>query len=173
MTAETPILTQWDGEAFVPAHQGWAKRADKDYVVGETYRIAPVEDRSARSHRHYFASVNEAWRNLPEGLTDQFPSADHLRRWALIKAGYRDEQSIVCSSKAEAQRVAAFIKPIDDYAVVVVREAVVIRYTAKSQSTRAMGKEEFQRSKDAVLDVLAQMIEVERPALEQQAGQAA
>src|SRR3546814_9642927 len=55
----------------------------------------------------------------------RFATPDHLRRWALIRAGYRDERSIVCASKAEAQRLAAFIKPMDDYAVVLVSEAVV------------------------------------------------
>ncbi len=170
---ERPILTAWDGESFIPVNQGHARMADQDYVVGQTYRVAPVEDRSARSHRHFFASVNEAWRNLPEELVERFPSAEHLRKYALIRAGYRDERSIVCASKAEAQRVAAFIRPMDDFALVIVKEAVVIVYTPKSQSLRAMGKREFQASKDAVLEVVSQIIGVSRPTLEQNTSAAA
>ena len=56
---------------------------------------------------------------------------------------------------------------------VVVNEATVTVMTAKSQSMRAMGRVEFQRSKEAVLDVVAQMIGVKRDALAANAGKAA
>ena len=170
---ERPILTAWDGESFSPVNQGHARIADQDYVVGARYAMAPVEDRSMRSHRHYFSCIRDAWENLPEGLAEGFATPDHLRRFALIKAGYRDERSIVCASKAEAQRVAAFIRPMDEYALVTVREAVVIVYTPKSQSLRAMGKREFQESKDAVLTVLSHMIGVTPKALRENTDRAA
>jgi hypothetical protein len=149
---------RWSGEVMTPLHP---RRADAAFVIGEVYTLAEVQGRSAASHNHYFAALNDAWLNLPEDKAERFPTADHLRKWALIRAGYRDERSIVCASKAEAQRVAAFLKPMDDYAVVVVSEAVVTVYTAKSQSVKAMGKQDFQASKDAVLTVLAEMIGVE------------
>ena len=173
MTAEAPILCTWDGEAFVPLNQAQAKLCDRDYVVHERYRMAPVQDRSWRSHAHYFASINEAWQNLPDNAAERFPTSEHLRKWCLIKAGYRDERSIVCSSKAEAQRVAAFVRPMDDYAVVIAREAVVMVFTAKSQSMRAMGKKDFQASKDAVLQIISDMIQVEPAKLQENAGKAA
>ncbi len=122
--------------------------------------LAPVEDRSAASHRHYFAAINECWRSLSEELADQFASAEHLRKAALIKAGYRDERSIVCASHAEALRVAAFIRPLDDYAIVSVVGSTVVQLTAKSQSQKAMGKEVFGASKEAVFNVLAEMLGV-------------
>lgn len=158
MTGAPPLLCRWDGEHFTPAGPHWARMADKHFVVGALYPLEAREDRSVASHRHFFAAVNEAWQNLPDDLAARFPSPDHLRKWALIKSGYRDERSIVCASKAEAQRVAAFVKPIDGFAVVIVSAAVVTLYTAKSQSVRAMGKEEFGKSKDAVLDALATLI---------------
>lgn len=165
-----PIVFDWDGEAMVPRHPGLA---DRHYVVGQSYRLIPHEDRSVRSHRHYFACINDAWSNLPEHLAERLPTPDHLRKYALIKAGYRDERSIVAASKAEAQRLAAFMKPMDDYAVIVAREAVVTVYTAKSQSMKAMGKKTFMASKDAVLDVLSQMIGTSREALAKNAQRAA
>ena len=173
MTAERPILCDYDGESFTPASHAQARVADQDYVVGLRYRIAPVEDRSMRSHRHYFSCINESWRNLPDDLAERFASPDHLRRFALIKAGYRDERSITCASKAEAQRVAAFVRPIDDFAVVIVHEATVLQYTAKSQSLRAMGKAEFQESKDKVLQIISDMIGVTPAALRENAERAA
>lgn len=156
----SPIIFTWDGEVMKPQPR-FAKMADRQYVVGEDYPLAPVSSRSQASHNQYFALIHEAWLNLPEAFSERFPSEDHLRKYALIKAGYRDERTLVCASKAEALRVAAFTKPIDEYALVTVRDAVVTVYTAKSQSAASMGKEDFQASKDAVLGVLAAMLGVE------------
>ena len=154
-----PLPFVWDGEAL-RIRPSFQRQADDQFCIGETYTMAPVEERSAASHRHYFSAINEAWQNLPEDLAGRYPTAEALRKAALIRAGYRDERSIVCASKAEAGRVAAFVRPMDDFAYVTVSEAVVTVYTAKSQSLRAMGKAEFQKSKDDVLTALAAMIGV-------------
>jgi hypothetical protein len=170
MSATPPIWFNWDGEAMVPKHP---RIADKHFVVGEPYCLVPHEERSVNSHRHYFAAINEAWSNLPEDLVEQFPTPERLRKYALVRAGYADERSIVCASKAEAQRVAAFIRPMDQYAVVTVSESVVRVYTPQSQSMRAMGKKAFQESKDKVLNVIAQMIGVSAETLASEARRAA
>ncbi|MCG8446506.1 MAG: hypothetical protein MI753_12415 [Hyphomicrobiales bacterium] len=167
-----PILFQWDGEAMAPASQRFAKLADEHFVIGERYPLVLHQDRSKRSHDHFFASVADAWANLPED-EDRFPTAEHLRKWALIKAGYADERTIVCGSKAEAQRVAAFVKPIDPYAVVLVNGPVVKFYTAQSQSMRAMGKTVFQDSKEAVFRILDELLGVQVGTTKQHAGRAA
>lgn len=169
---DAPVIYQWTGEAMVPQAR-FARLCDRQFVVGEHYRLVPHEDRSAASHRHFFAAVNDAWENLPEHLAERFPTSEHLRKWALIKAGFRDERTLVAASKAEAQRLAAFVRPMDDFAVVVVSEATVTVYTAKSQSVRAMGKAAFQASKDGVLSVLSEMIGVPPATLARNAGMAA
>lgn len=56
--------------------------------------------------------------------------------------------------------MAAFLKPVDDFALISVAGNVVIERKAKSQSIRAMGKREFQESKTKVLGVLADMLGV-------------
>jgi len=160
----TPLPFTWNGEAMV-IRPGFQKRADEAFCIGEGYTLAVVEDRSAASHRHYFAAVNEAWANLPEHLAERWPSAEHLRKAALIRTGYRDERSFACSSRAEAIRMAAFLKPIDDFAMVALSGTTVLVLTAKSQSVRAMGKAVFQESKDAVLNALAEMIGTDAEAL--------
>lgn len=147
----------WDGEVLIPA-RGFHRYADKHLVIGERYIVETVEERSAKSHRHYFAAIREVWANLPEQLAEQCPSPEALRKRALIMTGYRDETSIVCASKAEAIRVAAFVRPADEFAVVSVNGPVVVRWTAKSQSSRAMDKATFRASKDAVLDWCAGLI---------------
>jgi CRISPR/Cas system Type II protein with McrA/HNH and RuvC-like nuclease domain len=170
MTA--PVIFTWDGDVMVPLLR-FKRLCDKEFTVHEQYPLVVQEERSRVSHAHYFASVNEAWANLPEAVAEQFPTSEHLRKYALIKAGYADERSIVCSTKAEAQRVAAFIKPMDAYAVVVVKEAVVKVFTAKSQSVKSMGRDEFQDSKQKVLNILADLVGVRIEALQANSGTAA
>lgn len=159
--SSAPILLSWDGEAFYPASPYWASRADRQFVVGETYKLVEHHDRSEASHNHYFASISNAWNTLPDHLLAEYPTAEHLRKKMLVKCGYADERTVVCASKAEAERVAAFIKPMDNYAVVIFHEAVVKVYTAQSQSLKAMGKREFQESKEAVLAAIDRLLGVE------------
>jgi hypothetical protein len=166
-----PLAFRWDGEAMRVLPR-FAKEADKRFVIGEIYALDEVHERSAKSHAQYFAALREGWLNLPDDLAQQFPTQEHLRKHALIRTGFRDERSIAASSRAEALRLAAFVKPIDEYAIVTTTRSLVVVYTAKSQSYRQMGKAEFQRSKQAVLDFIDSLLGVERGAT-QRAGEAA
>lgn len=150
-----PTEFYWSGEAMVPVKPTLAAGR---YTEGEVYTLVPWEARSQASHNHYFASIAEGWQNLPDHHLTQFPTPEHLRKKALIKAGYRDERSVVCESKLDARKVAAFIRPLDEYAIVVVRENVVMHLTAKSQSQKAMGKAVFEESKAKVLEIVADLI---------------
>lgn len=172
MSEAPPILCRWDGDAFVPVGR-FARTADDHYVVGENYQIVQHQERSSKSHRHYFAAVNDAWASLPEGMGDRFPTPDHLRKFALIRTGYCDERTFVAGSRAEAVRLAAFLRPVDDFAVVEVQGTTVVVRTAKTQNMRAMDKAAFTASKNAVLDYLADLIAVEPGALAANAGRAA
>ena len=139
------------------------------FETGKRYQLDDMDEVQAASsaeRRRYFACVREAWMQLPESKTEQYPTPNHLRRWALIKCGFHDQRSIACSSKEEAARVASFIKPMDSYAVVVLKDDVVSIYTAKSQRVRAMDKKTFQTSSRAVLDCLSEAIGVTRKQLE-------
>jgi len=159
--SSSPILMKWDGEAMVPASPYWAASADRQFVVGKVYKMVEHHDRSESSHNHYFSSIGNAWNTLPDDRLAEYPTAEHLRKKMLVKCGYADERTVVCASKAEAERVAAFIKPMDNYAIVVFHEAVVKVYTAQSQSLKAMGKREFQESKEAVLAAIDRLLGVE------------
>jgi hypothetical protein len=110
------------------------------------------------------------WLNLPERVAPQFPDAEILRKHALIRSGYADKRSIVCRSAAEAQRVAAFIAPMDGYAIVTVDATTVTVWTAQSQSMRAMGKKAFQASKEAVLGYVSDLIGLPAEADERRAA---
>jgi hypothetical protein len=156
----TPLLFRWEGDCFkpIPRH---AKECDARYTIGEHYALEEIKERSTKSHAQYFAALNDAWLNLPETIAQRFATSEHLRKHALIGCGYFDKRSIQAASKAEALRLAAFIRPMDEYAIVTVSAALVEVYTAKSQSYKAMGKKDFQDSKTAVLDYVAALIGTE------------
>lgn len=158
-----PLRLRYEGEGeFRVVSNYWAMKADQEFVVGEVYAMVEHHDRSANSHRHYFAVIADAWRTLPDQLLEQYPTSEHLRKKALVWKGYRDERTIVAASQAEAERMAAFVKPMDDFAVVTVRDAVIRVWTAKSQSVKAMGAKDFQQSKSDVLDFIDDLLGVER-----------
>lgn len=148
----------WQGDAMTPADQRSRQLADQHLVVGESYRLTPHENRTGRSHNHFFACVHEAWQTMPDDMLDRFPSSEHLRKYALIKSGHCDMRTLVAASKAEAQRIAAFMAPMDGFALVVASEATVTIYTAKSMSKRAMGAKGFQNAKDDVFRVIGELI---------------
>ena len=170
MTA--PLYYAWDGDSFRPLLR-FADRARKQYTIGEKYRLVEEHERSTQSHNHYFATIEEAFRNLPEDIAASYPTSTHLRRWALCKAGYADERSIVASSNEEARKIAGFVRPSDPYAVITVSGNVVKVFTAQSQSKKAMGAKTFQDSKTKTLDIIAGLVGVDAETLSANAGRAA
>lgn len=166
------IAFEWTGEEFKPLPR-FRRECDRHYVVGQVYHLVEEHERSQASHRQYFAAVHDAWLNLPEAMGEQFPTSEHLRKWALIKAGFCNERDEVFSNAADALRAAALIRPADEYAIVEARGVVVKVYTAKSQSVRAMAKDEFEASKRAVLDLVASYIKLDAHTLSANAGAAA
>lgn len=165
---ELMFAAMWDGSALIPA-RGHSARIAKELGAGEVVTLEIVADRSAASHRHYFASINSGWQNLPEDLGDRFPTPEHLRKFLLIKTGYAVSQTHACASRAEALRLAKLASALADFSVVTTDDATVTIWTAKSQSVRAMGKAEFMKSKQAVLDALDDLIGVARGETEKNA----
>ena len=158
-----PIMLQYEGEgAFKPSGPYWAKQADKHYVIGERYNLVQHHDRTAASHNHEFAWLKEAWQSLPESIADSYPTSEHLRKRALIEAGYFDEQVIDAGTNAAALRVAAGVRsfPGEEFSLIIVRGPAVVVRRARSQSRRAMNKLEFQDSKSKVMEVVAGLIGV-------------
>lgn len=160
--SEAPTLKcQWTPEGFRPANRIVAQRAAESLRPGDYYFVTYEHERSQKTHKHQFAWVREAWKTLPEHLEQEFASPDHLRKWALIQAGYYDEKIIDVGTKAGAERVAAFVRGDDEFAHVVARGGVVVVRKAQSQSVAAMGARQFQASKSAILDIISNLLEVE------------
>lgn len=171
-----PIVSRWTGEEFTPLGRS-RKDCDAQLIAGQIYRIEIVEQRSEANHRHYFATVNEAWANLPEDMAQQFPNPEMFRKFCLIKTGYCTQEQHVAATRAEAQRMRAFAARItsnaDDYSIVSVDGTVVTVWRAESQSYRHMGKKRFTESKQATLEYMASLIGVSSKELTVTAGQAA
>lgn len=153
-----PLRFQWDGEAMRPATRYWAREADKRFVVGETYTLDELHVRSHQTHAHYFACIKAAWESLPDNLAAIYPSSEHLRKTALVRAGYATQVQHVTKSAAEADRLAAVIRPYDTYQIVTVNGPVVTVWHAMSQDHRSMDKATFQASKEAVLRWIGDLI---------------
>jgi hypothetical protein len=160
----------WRDGVFVPENR-IAAYCDEQFGEGEIVTFERHEERSIATHNHYFACIQTAWDNLPNA-EERFPTPESLRHWALIRSGHCTENSIACDTPEQAQVVAGFMGNSEG-TIIVVRENIIKKYTAKSQSMQAMNKEEFQRSKVDVLDTIAELIAVTRKRLEQNAGAAA
>ena len=145
------VPLQYLGEGQFQAPKGFAKRCDDALVIGDVQRWEIAHERNAASHAHYFAVVAEAWENLPEDMAADFPSPDHLRKWALIRSGFCNISKVIAGEDPKPML-------LDSYAIVVSENGVTTIYTAKSQSVRSMGKAEFQKSKEAVLAEIGKII---------------
>lgn len=163
-----PILFQWNGEALEPATGYWRKAADHYLTIGQRYRMVEEHERSNATHNHEFAWLQEAWNSLPDELFAQYPNSEILRKHGLIAKGYCTMVQHVCASAAEAQRLAAILKPYAAYALVVPRGTVVTVYTAVSQSKRAMGAKQFQQSKQALMEFVGDLLGVDPATIGQQ-----
>lgn len=156
-----PLPFIWTGDSFQPVNRHWARKCDERFVVGQSYTLDEVHVRSSATHAHYFATLHDIWQSLPEHLSEQYPTEEHLRKYALIRTGFCTMQQHVCASKAEAVRLAAAIRPYDPYQVVVVKDSVVTAYHAISQDYRSMDKKKFAESKEKVLDWCSALIGAE------------
>lgn len=170
MTAVRPLKFRWNGESMVPLVSHVARDL---YEPGRAYWLKPWEPASSASRRHYHAVLNEGWNNLPERVAPRFPSSEHLRKYLLMRTGHRKETFIATESNEAALQVATGLRAKNEFAIVQVRDTTVVMWEAKSQSDLVMDKAEFERSKNDVLDSLAEMIGVERQTLDRNAGRAA
>ena len=155
----------WTGRGFLPVER-FAAAAGEKFVPGAVYWMSVEPERTEASHRHEFAFVAEAWRNLPDDIAVDFDNPEVLRKRALIATGWCVVKDHACASRAEAQRLARVLQnELDDYAVVVVRDDVVRVCRAKSQARNRMKAAEFQRSKDDIIRWIAELIGVTPEAL--------
>ena len=136
-----------DGKVWVP----------EEYALALADKLR-IKQRSTASHNHQFAEIHDLWENLPadHAQAPYAASADAFRKHALIQAGYCDVDTLAFETQAQAIKSAPFIartaRKAHGYALTIVRGSLVVCSTPHSQSFKAMGKDKFHESKQAVLD---------------------
>lgn len=133
---------------------------------GEILAVTIERGRSAKSHRHQFAWLKDAWLNLPEACANEpwAETSETLRKHALIATGFHRTYTVDCGAKATALRIKAELlraeTKAEGYALAQLQGPVLRVWTAESQSVRAMGGKRFQESKTAILDWIAAKVGV-------------
>jgi hypothetical protein len=156
-----PIPFEWTGDVMRPRGTRALLACDRvGYQKGLTYWLTEEHGRSRKSHNHLFAWLDDAWLNLPEYLSDEYPTPTALRKRALIQAGYYDEQIVDAGDPEAALRVAAWAKSSreEDFSLIIVRDNFVVQRRAKSQTINAMGTTAFRESKQAVLEIVSELL---------------
>lgn len=160
------IRSIWTGSHFAPDGNLAMAMCHDRLGAGQVVSLDIDPERSKKSHNHQFAFVKTAWDNLPADLTDApyAKSPETLRKHALIATGFCDTDMIAVGTESRANRVAAFNSRIatrmHGYSVTNVEGPVVYCHTPHSQTLKAMGGEQFQASKKAILNWLAELIGV-------------
>lgn len=158
MTDTPTIRCRWTGGALLPVGNYAMAAACDAMNEGDTVLVSIDHPRSMNSHRHQFAEINTMFHHIPERLQGMpwAASPETLRKHALIATGFANSFTVDCGSKAAAERVLPRLEEAErrahGYAIGQMRGPVVTIWTPMSQSVRAMGGAEFQRSKQAVLD---------------------
>jgi hypothetical protein len=129
-----------------------------DYGQGEVITVEEVQERSAKSHKHYFACINDAWKNLREDIAEDYPNPETLRKRALIKTGLCTMTDILCASHSHAIKLAAEFSKADPYCLCEISDRAVRIWRAESQSVKAMGGKKFAESKEKVLHWISNLI---------------
>lgn len=173
-----PLVYEGDGNWSI-ANKAWGKRCDELYVVHERYAFSEVDTRNMKLHAAYFASIGEAWKNLPEGWGDYFKSPDHLRKYCLIKEGYCTTATFTLANEDEALAFAAYFRvpgESGEFRIIERRGNVVVVNTARSQQVLRKGKgmdaDTFKSSSRAVLNRLDIMLGTSRGTVAKQRASA-
>lgn len=118
--------------------------------------------RSPDDHRRFFGVINAAYHHWPEGHEFAPDNAEHLRKWLLCKAGYRDVTTIPVDY-AEDQpamlklvllTVEGAVKAADGYAFIRPHGYGLAVFKAKSIAWDKIGQKEFNAVRDAVEAVI-------------------
>ena len=185
MSNRQPIAYVWrdvefvdgDGEviktgAMVPSVR-YRKIAERQFGAGGEHVLEESAERSMASHNHYFAELNDLFQNIPHNMEARWPSLNHFRRWLLIECGWFLEKEFDMASEKHAKALGTFVRTNDAFARISIHGHKVIVRTARSQSMKAMGKDDFMRSKNDVFNLASQLVGVKRSDANKNAGKAA
>lgn len=155
MSGRAPqVVFEWTGTVMRPL----AYHADlcaRTFEPGKRYKLIEFSERSRETHDHFFATVAGYWQNWPERYERDLPSADHLRKHALIRTGHYLQSVMAHASLEEATAyVRDFIRYVDyaEGSITSTHGTATVMRIAKSQRKQVMDAAEFQKSKQDVLE---------------------
>lgn len=146
---------------FEPTASAIGKLLDRQLVVGEAYRIDIYHERSEKFHAKYFAVIADAWEHLPEPWAAMLPSPEHLRKYALIKAGWCEVVTFPMKSREEALKAINTAKFFDAYCLATATGNVLTVYKARSQRKSYQSAAEFNETAEKVFQIIGEMIGVD------------
>lgn len=151
-------------------HQRFVEMCIRQFEHGEDYALGPVEGVSSKSRAHFFASLKSAWDSLPFELVQQYPSVAHLRKKAVVVAGWAKHTHTVFDTPKDAVNHAKDLRKIDEYAVIKCSGCVVDFWIAKSIRPGQINGKKWQEVKDKALDWVATLARTTRAELEANPG---
>jgi hypothetical protein len=168
-------IFKWTGEVMQPTPES-LPLCMRQFEIGELYQLSAERQRSVASHREFMALINEAFANLPEQHQGRWPTVDRLRYWCLVKCNYSHEETFPWQTKQDADRFVEYVLAKQENCIAQADGNVARVWTAKSQRYKhdpEMAFEEFEKAKEDVLQLLADLIGVHPRELKRNAGKAA
>lgn len=161
----TPARMKWQNGILMPVGRTAYATLSDAMEDGKIYDIEIVQERSQKSHGHFFASLSEAFSNLPELHRLDIPSIEHLRKRALIHTGWAHTFKIPCASGRAMNDLWKLMRETDEYVVCLPdpKTHVLTVYKARSMSKKEMRPKEFQQCKDDVLKWAWGLVGMEPP----------
>lgn len=117
--------------------------------------------RSLPQLRRFFAMIRAAFHHWPESCEQQFSSADDLRKYLTMRAGWRDIAARIplvgVNVEVTKMIVSQAFKAAGTHAWPVVHKSELIIWVPRSISFHSMGPHEFGQLSDAVVTVIKDM----------------
>lgn len=93
--------------------------------------------------KRFFAKLRDVHSNLSPRHAQRWPSAEVLRKHALIAAGHCDTMTVAAGSKAAVEPLVEAFKAMDRYCIVVPSGTVLTIYRARSMSRKHLLRPQF------------------------------
>lgn len=142
---------------------------ERQFDLNGAYALGPVDGVGGTSRAPLFIESEKAWENLPEEDT-RFPSPEHIRHMALVKAGWAHHTQAIMDTPKDAKDHAKGLRKVAEYAVIVVKGCVVDCWIPKSIASGQITGAEWKVVKPKALDWIATLARTTRKELEENAG---
>jgi hypothetical protein len=162
-----PAMFVWTEPGMMVPEARFLPLCRRQFKVGEGYALGPVENVASRSRGGLFAALREAWGSLPEE-DSRFPTPEHLRAWALVRAGHAAHAQYVLDTPKDARQMARGLRRASPLAIIKISGSTVDCWTALSIASTEVKAEQFAEIKKRVLKILAELIGTTQRELEEQ-----